>query len=83
MGLLILFIFIGVLFYFVRKKKKSYILTFWNDKEPSMTIDEKYNHDKVERQKEIDRILDKIYNKGYDSITQKEKDYLSKHSKKK
>ena len=83
MGLLILIVFIGVMVYFVSKKKKSDFLTFWKEKEPSMSVDEKYNHDKVEREKETNRILEKIFTRGYDSITQKEQDFLNENSKNK
>jgi membrane associated rhomboid family serine protease len=38
--------------------------------------DEEYNRTKVEKQKEIDRILDKIAKAGYESLTKKEKETL-------
>jgi hypothetical protein len=40
-----------------------------------------YNALKVQRQKEIDRILEKIKNSGYDSLTQTEKKTLFDASK--
>ena len=40
--------------------------------------DEEYNNQRVEQQKEIDRILDKISESGYDSLTTKEKEMLFK-----
>jgi membrane associated rhomboid family serine protease len=42
--------------------------------------DMEYNQTKVEKQKEIDRILDKIARSGYDSLTKKEKETLFKMS---
>jgi hypothetical protein len=45
------------------------------------SIDHKYNAEKVERQNEIDRILDKISKKGMKSLTQKERETLEQHSK--
>jgi membrane associated rhomboid family serine protease len=42
--------------------------------------DEEYNRSKVEQQKEIDRILDKIAQGGYESLTKKEKETLFKMS---
>jgi membrane associated rhomboid family serine protease len=42
--------------------------------------DEDYNRNKVEQQKEIDRILDKIAQGGYESLTKKEKETLFKMS---
>ncbi len=40
--------------------------------------DEQYNDQRAERQKEIDRILDKISQSGYDSLTTSEKEMLFK-----
>jgi membrane associated rhomboid family serine protease len=42
--------------------------------------DEEYNRSKVDQQKEIDRILDKIAQGGYESLTKKEKETLFKMS---
>lgn len=41
-----------------------------------MTKDEEYNHRKYNKQKDIDRILDKINEKGIDSLTSREKELL-------
>ncbi len=43
--------------------------------------DEEYNKEKKQRQEEIDRILDKIKESGYQSLTQKEKEILFRASK--
>lgn len=40
-----------------------------------------YNKSKVDKQKEIDRILDKIAKGGYESLSKSEKDFLFKASK--
>jgi hypothetical protein len=42
--------------------------------------DIEYNKEKVNKQKEVDRILDKIAKSGYDSLTKKEKEILFKNS---
>jgi hypothetical protein len=42
-----------------------------------------YNQHKATDQKEIDRILDKIAQSGYDNLTRKEKETLFRMSKKK
>ena len=42
--------------------------------------DDEYNKTKVDQQKEIDRILDKIARGGYESLTKKEKETLFKMS---
>ena len=44
--------------------------------------DEEYNRSKVNQQKEIDRILDKIAKAGYESLTKSEKETLFKMSNK-
>ena len=44
------------------------------------SIDHKYNAEKVNKQKEIDRILEKIHTKGIGSLTTKEKQILKQHS---
>ncbi|MES2545388.1 MAG: rhomboid family intramembrane serine protease [Bacteroidota bacterium] len=46
------------------------------------TIEHKYNEQKVNTQKEIDSILDKISKKGIDSLTSKEKQKLEEYSNK-
>jgi membrane associated rhomboid family serine protease len=43
--------------------------------------DFEYNRRKVDNQKEMDRILDKIAKGGYDSLTREEKDFLFRSSK--
>jgi membrane associated rhomboid family serine protease len=43
-------------------------------------IDHKYNEEKVTKQQEIDKILDKINKKGIDSLSAKEKEILEKFS---
>lgn len=46
-----------------------------------MERDIQYNKSQVEKQKDIDRILDKIAKSGYDSLTKKEKEILFKNGK--
>ena len=46
------------------------------------SVDHKYNEEKASSQQEIDRILDKISNKGIKSLSKKEKDKLKEHSQK-
>jgi membrane associated rhomboid family serine protease len=45
------------------------------------TNDFEYNKTKVEQQKEVDRILDKIAKGGYNSLSKEEKDFLFKSSR--
>ncbi|MCP9751087.1 rhomboid family intramembrane serine protease [Ferruginibacter sp. HRS2-29] len=46
------------------------------------SIDHKYNEEKNNQQKEIDRILDKITKKGMESLSRKEKERLKQYSEK-
>jgi membrane associated rhomboid family serine protease len=55
---------------FSRKKDQDYY-----------SIDHRYNKEKIDMQKQVDRILDKIAAKGMNSLTQKEKDILKQYSK--
>ena len=47
------------------------------------TIDDLYNEEKVNSEKEIDRILEKIHTRGIDSLTAREKEILDAYSSKK
>ena len=43
--------------------------------------DEEYNHQKAQKERDIDAILDKVAKKGYDSLTKEEKEFLFKNGK--
>jgi len=45
------------------------------------SVDHKYNAERADMQKEVDRILEKISRKGMSSLTKKEKETLEQHSK--
>jgi membrane associated rhomboid family serine protease len=54
---------------------------FFRNQEDFYNIDHKYNQEKANRQKEIDRILEKIHKKGMKSLTREEKELLKQQSK--
>lgn len=54
---------------------------FFKNQKRYYSIDHKYNAEKIDKQNEIDRILDKISKKGMKSLTQKEREALEQHSK--
>lgn len=54
---------------------------FFKTQKRYYSIDHKYNTEKVDKEKEIDRILDKISKKGMKSLTAKEREVLQNHSK--
>ena len=45
------------------------------------SVDHRYNAEKVDKEKEVDRILEKISKKGMKSLTPKERETLENHSK--
>ncbi|HWB26381.1 MAG TPA: rhomboid family intramembrane serine protease [Chitinophagaceae bacterium] len=54
---------------------------FFNKHNKNYTLDQRYNMDKIDKQKEIDRILDKINRSGIKSLTPKEKQVLDEYSR--
>lgn len=68
-----------VLIYFFRKDIKEKIIP---DKEKQYTIDDQFNSDKREREKEIDRLLSKMGENGIEDLNQKDRNRLEELSKK-
>lgn len=48
----------------------------FSEKKEFLTIEDKYNRAKVENQKELDKLLEKIHHNGYDSLSDREKERL-------
>lgn len=63
------------------KKRQRTRLKVKRGSEVRNMTDEEYNADAKMRQKEIDRILDKISKSGYESLSKREKDFLFNQSK--
>ncbi|MCA4777474.1 rhomboid family intramembrane serine protease [Empedobacter stercoris] len=68
------------------KKDKSIFKTYKNTSSTSTRTnvpkdDYDFNHQKVEKQKKIDVILDKISRSGYESLSKEEKDFLFKEGR--
>lgn len=66
------------LFKKINFEKKSKLKKVYSRERP--VSDEEYNREKIERQKKIDKILDKISRSGYSSLTTEEKDFLFRTS---
>lgn len=49
-------------------------------KDAALTVDDKYNLDKKQKELELNKILDKVANYGYDKLSEKEKSRLSELS---
>lgn len=69
-----------------KKKEKSTFKTYKNSSTNSTKTnvpkdDYDFNHQKVEKQKKIDVILDKISRSGYESLSKEEKDFLFKEGR--
>lgn len=64
-----------------KKKKKSKLRVEYKSTKP--LTDEEYNTQKVEKQKKIDAILDKISKTGYENLTKEEKEFLFSSSNRK
>lgn len=54
---------------------------FFKTQKKFYSVDHRYNAEKVDRQMEVDRILDKINKRGMKSLTPKEKEILEQYSK--
>ncbi|RYZ23192.1 MAG: hypothetical protein EOO16_05985 [Chitinophagaceae bacterium] len=66
-----------MLYFFARKAQRSNVL---GDTHSALTLDEKYNLERRDRQETVDRLLDKIARKGYASLSEREKQMLKEHS---
>ncbi|WP_139421724.1 DUF6576 domain-containing protein [Chryseobacterium mulctrae] len=72
-------ILVVVLWFFNKDRIKN---RFYPDKPKNLTIDQQFNSDKREREKEIDRLLSKMGKNGINDLPAKDRkrlDELSKH----
>lgn len=72
-------ILVVILWYFNRDRIKN---RFYPNKPKNLTIDQQFNSDKREREKEIDRLLSKMGKNGINDLSAKDRkrlDELSKH----
>jgi hypothetical protein len=89
MWYLILFILIiaGVAVYLTMRRKEKGSSFFANQevslqlKDTKRKVEDQYNFQKRQKEKEIDTILDKINKLGIDSLTKKERELLDIYSK--
>jgi hypothetical protein len=76
--ILILLAILVIFAYFFRREIKEKVDP---NKEKNYTIDDKFNADKVSRQKEIDQLLSKIGKNGLDDLSEKDRKRLDELSK--
>ncbi len=70
------------IFLIITKPQLLFINTrFYKPQTTNYTEDDKYNTAKINKQKELNRLLDKISNKGIESLSKKEKGKLEEYSK--
>ncbi|MDR3026660.1 DUF6576 domain-containing protein [Chryseobacterium sp.] len=67
-----------VLLFFNREWIKN---RFFPDQQKNYTIDDKFNSDKREREKEIDRLLSKMGKNGVNDLSEKDRKRLDELSK--
>ncbi|NMR35093.1 rhomboid family protein [Chryseobacterium aquaticum] len=72
-------ILIAVLWFFNRDRIKN---RFYPDKPKNLTIDQQFNSEKREREKEIDRLLSKMGKNGINDLSAKDRKRLDELSKK-
>lgn len=77
--LFILIIIAGVLAFIYRDRIRN---RFFPQKQKNYTIDDQFNADKREREKEIDRLLSKMGKNGINDLSPKERKRLDELSKK-
>jgi len=75
MAIIIVILLIAVFVYFLTKKTST------TSQKKYLTIDDKYNEKRVNNEKELNKLLEKINNKGISSLSKKEKEHLDKLSK--
>lgn len=80
MNTLLIILAVAVIFiYFFRRNLKE---KFIPNKDKYVTIDDRFNAERKERQNEIDRILSKIGKNGLSDLSPKDKERLDELSKK-
>ena len=68
--------------YFIISKPEFLLIdNFFKKHESGYTYEDKYNSKKNLKEKELNDLLDKISNKGYKSLSKKEKEKLKEHSR--
>jgi membrane associated rhomboid family serine protease len=73
-----------IVFMYILATRPHVLLTnnnFGSSQRKFYSVDHRYNAEKADRQKEVDRILDKIARHGLSSLSRKEKEILDEHSK--
>lgn len=81
MPLIGLIIIVIIVIYLFRKLSGTGLFPGATVEKDQYSIDHRYNKEKHKRQREIDRILDKINKRGINSLSKEEKDKLDDYSR--
>jgi hypothetical protein len=73
---------LAFIFLIIKHPDYLFIENFTLNQKDYKNIDDEYNERKIARQQEIDAILEKISAKGFDSLSEREKEVLERFSEK-
>jgi len=73
---------IAFMIIFITRPQLLYIDNHWFNNQYNYTVDDRYNLQKKNSQQEVDRILDKINQRGINSLSRKEREALEEYSRK-
>ena len=73
---------LAFIFLIIKRPDYLFIESFTFNQKDYKNIDDEYNERKIARQHEIDEILEKISAKGFDSLSEREKEALERFSEK-
>ncbi|HTM66585.1 MAG TPA: rhomboid family intramembrane serine protease [Flavipsychrobacter sp.] len=71
----------GIALIVIMIRKPELILIDKRTQERQLTVEDRYNISRKQQKEEVDRILEKISQKGMDSLTKKEKETLDEYSR--
>ncbi|HMC86679.1 MAG TPA: DUF6576 domain-containing protein, partial [Chitinophagaceae bacterium] len=66
----------------ITKPSLLFVDNYWFQNKYNYTVDDRYNSKKRNSQQEVDRILDKINQRGINSLSKKERESLEEYSRK-
>jgi uncharacterized membrane protein (UPF0182 family) len=72
---------IAFILFIIYKPQALLIDNFFFKNRRNLTIEDKYNVRKINRQKELDILLEKIHRNGINSLSKKEREILEEYSK--
>ena len=70
----------GFIYIIITRPQALLVDSFFYNQHKGLTIDDRYNMSRGEKQREVDRILEKIHDKGINSLTKAEREKLDAYS---